>query len=93
MEHGETPPDLPFVVDGEIPDYSTAGIFPYYYASIPFVADAVLLASTGNQSFIVLYDVAARAVEPEIVNHIEDAFVNSTTAEPLETLNPNRSIR
>jgi hypothetical protein len=31
-----------------------------------------------------------RVVEPQIVNHIEDAFVNST-AEPRETLNPNRS--
>jgi hypothetical protein len=32
-----------------------------------------------------------RVVEPQIVNHIEDAFVNST-AEPLEILNPNRSM-
>jgi sensor domain CHASE-containing protein len=32
-----------------------------------------------------------RVVEPQIENHIEDAFVNST-AEPLETLNPNRSM-
>jgi hypothetical protein len=32
-----------------------------------------------------------RVVEPQIVNHIEDAFVNST-AEPLETFNPNRSM-
>jgi hypothetical protein len=93
VEHGGTPPDLPFVVDGEIPDYSTSGAFPYYSASIPFVADALVLGTTGNQPFIAFYDVAARVVEPEIVNHIEDAFVNSTTAEPIETLNPNRSIR
>lgn len=52
MEHGETSPDLPFVVDGKIPGYSTSGIFPYYSASISFVANAVLLATTGNQSFI-----------------------------------------
>jgi sensor domain CHASE-containing protein len=32
-----------------------------------------------------------RVVEPQIVNHIEDALANST-AEPLETLNPNRSM-
>lgn len=90
VEQGGTPPDLPFVVDGEAPDYGTSGIFPYYSASFTFVADAVLLATTGNQPFIVFYDVSARIVEPQIVNHIEDAFVNST-AEPLETLNPNRS--
>jgi len=32
-----------------------------------------------------------KVVEPQIVNHIENAFVNST-AEPRETLNPNRSM-
>jgi hypothetical protein len=32
-----------------------------------------------------------RVVEPQIENHIEDAFVNST-AKPLETFNPNRSM-
>lgn len=85
MGQGGTPPALPFVVDGISPDYGTSAIFPYYSASLPFVADAVVLVTNGNQPFIAFYDVAARVVEPQIVNHIGDAFVNST-AESLKTL-------
>lgn len=78
-EQGGAPPAIPFVVDGISPDYEgTTPSSPLYSATMPFIGDALLLGSNKSKPFIVFYDVSANIVEPEIVNHISDAFVNAT---------------
>lgn len=67
VSQGGTLLDLPFVVGPQTQDYGVSGTFPYYSASLPFAADAVVLDTTGNQPFMAFYDVAARLVEPQLL--------------------------
>jgi hypothetical protein len=79
VEQGGSPPAMPFVVDGISPDYEgTSSSSPLYSATMPFIGDSLLLVSNKSQPFIAFYDVSAKIMEPEIINHISDAFVNAT---------------
>jgi hypothetical protein len=50
---------------------------PFFSASVPFVGSQVVLRS--NEPFIAAYDVSAEIVQPEIIRHLENATVTTTT--------------
>jgi hypothetical protein len=63
----------PQIIGGIQPEYGTST--PYYSASIPFVSGGVGLWSAVGEPFLVSYQLSAKLVHPEIVNHIA---LNST---------------
>jgi hypothetical protein len=60
-----------------LPDYS-GSTSPYFSASIPFVASAVVLR-TNAVPFIAAYEVAADIVQPKIIKHLENATTTAAT--------------
>jgi hypothetical protein len=59
-----------------IPDYRGGSTSPYFSASIPFVASDVVLRTNG-EPFIVAYELSADIVKPKIINHLENAIINT----------------
>ncbi len=60
-----------------LPDYS-GSTSPYFSASIPFVASAVVLRTNG-EPFIAAYEVSADVIQPKIIKHLENATTTSAT--------------
>src|SRR6185437_10274504 len=61
-----------------IPDYRGGSTSPYFSASIPFVASSVVLRTNG-EPFIVAYEVSADIVHPQIIKHLENATLPTST--------------
>jgi hypothetical protein len=61
-----------------LPDYRGGSTSPYFSASIPFVASAVVLR-TNEVPFIAAYEVAADIVQPKIIKHLENATAANTS--------------
>jgi hypothetical protein len=61
-----------------IPDYSGSAS-PYFSASIPFVAEAVVLRTNGVP-FIAAYEVYADIIHPKIIEHLENAITTPTNS-------------
>ena len=61
-----------------IPDYRGASTSPYFSASIPFVASSVILRTNG-EPFIAAYEVSADIVHPQIIKHLENATLPTST--------------
>jgi hypothetical protein len=59
-----------------MPDYRGGTTSPYFSASIPFVASSVVLRTNG-EPFIVAYELSADIVKPKIINHLENAIINT----------------
>ena len=57
------------IIAGINPNYGTST--PFYSASIPFVANGVVLWSQSGTPFLASYQVFAKVIQPEIVNNIE----------------------
>ncbi len=56
------------IISSIVPDYGAST--PFFSASIPFVANGVVLWSH-NEPFIAAYQVSAELGQPEIVNDID----------------------
>ena len=61
-----------------IPDYRGGSTSPYFSASIPFVASSVMLRTNG-EPFIAAYEVSADIVHPQIIKHLENATLPTST--------------
>ena len=59
-----------------IPDYRGGSTSPYFAASIPFVANSVVLRTNG-EPFIAPYEVSADIVQPKIIKHLENATLTA----------------
>ncbi len=68
------------VISSIIPDYGIST--PFFTASIPFVANGVVLWSSAGEPFIASYQVSAKLGEPEIVNDIETTNNNTKATTP-----------
>ena len=69
-----------------IPDYRGASTSPYFSASIPFVASSVILRTNG-EPFIAAYEVSADIVHPQIIKHLENATLPTSTTTTSSTTN------
>ena len=68
------------VISTIVPEYGIST--PYYSASIPFVANGVVLWSAIGEPFMVAYQVSAKLGQPEIVNDIEITVNNTNATRP-----------
>jgi hypothetical protein len=59
-----------------IPDYRGSSS-PYFSASLPFVASAVILRTNNGEPFIAAYEVSADIVQPERIKHLENATIST----------------
>ena len=69
-----------------IPDYRGGSTSPYFAASIPFVASSVVLRTNG-EPFIAAYEISADIVHPQIIKHLENATLPTSTTTTSSTTN------
>jgi hypothetical protein len=69
-----------------IPDYRGGSTSPYFSASIPFVASSVVLRTNG-EPFIVAYEISADIVQPQIIRHLENATLPTSTTSTTSITN------